>query len=168
MRAEIYPIDSVPCGRLAIMPRPRAGDWLPDEVESWRQAGMDCIVSLLEPAEVAELGLEHEPELCERAGLEFVQFPIPDCSVPASTQAFSAFIESLISRLGQGRGVAIHCRMGVGRSALVAACLLAALGQPLESAWRSIEKARRLRVPDTDEQRAWVASLCAGLAPDRG
>jgi hypothetical protein len=25
MRAEIYPIECVPCGRLAIMPRPRAG-----------------------------------------------------------------------------------------------------------------------------------------------
>src|SRR5438874_882122 len=39
MRAEIYPIAGVPFGRLAIMPRPRAGDWLPDEVASWRGAG---------------------------------------------------------------------------------------------------------------------------------
>jgi len=165
MRAEIYPIEGVACGRLAIMPRPRAGDWLPDEVESWRHAGMDCIVSLLEPGEVAELALEREKELCEEAGLEFAQFPITDRGVPQSTQAFSALIESLVSRLRLGRGVAIHCRMGVGRSALVAACLLAALGKPLESAWRSIEKARRLSVPDTEEQRAWVSSFCAGLAP---
>ena len=165
MRAEIYPIKGLPCGGLAIMPRPRAGDWLPDEVESWRQPGVDCIASLLEPVEVAELGLEHERELCERAGLEFVQFPIPDCSAPPSRQAFSAFVESLVSRLRQGRGVAIHCRMGMGRSALVAACDLAALGQPLESAWRLIEKARRLSVPDTEEQRACVAGFCAGIAP---
>lgn len=32
MRAEIYWIQEVPCGRLGIVGRPRAGDWLVDEV----------------------------------------------------------------------------------------------------------------------------------------
>jgi hypothetical protein len=71
MRAELYWIADVPQGRLAIMPRPRSGDWLPDEITSWRQAGLDVVVSLLQPEEVAELGLEAEPELCRTAGLVF-------------------------------------------------------------------------------------------------
>jgi len=162
MRAEIYPIDGVPCGKLAIMPRPRAGDWLAGEIESWQQSGVNCVVSLLEPEEVAELGLQDEPQLCAKAGLEFLQFPIPDRGVPASGEDLSVLVESLVSQLRAGRGVAIHCRIGVGRSALVAACVLVALGRPIESGWQSIRDARGFSVPDTPEQRVWVTAFCQG------
>lgn len=57
VRAEMYPIADCPAGRLAIMPRPRAGDWLEDEAQSWRRQGLDVVVSLLEDNEVAELDL---------------------------------------------------------------------------------------------------------------
>jgi protein-tyrosine phosphatase len=155
MRAEIYPIPIVPSGRLAIMPRPRAGEWLEGEIESWRRSGLDVIVSLLEDCEIGELGLQQEQALCERAGLEFIRFPIPDCGVPDSADQFAALIQSLAEQLQNSRGVGIHCRMGIGRSSLVAAHLLAALGVPVESAWESIEKSRGFPVPDTPEQRAW-------------
>lgn len=168
MRAEIYPIAEVPCGRLAIMPRPRAGDWLADEVASWRKAGVDCVVSLLEPAEVDELGLQHESALCEDARIVFRQFPIPDRGVPHSDKELLNLIEALVLQLRADRGVAIHCRIGVGRSALVAACVLAALGQPVEAAWRAIETARRQTVPDTYEQREWVTAFCARVTTLRG
>jgi protein-tyrosine phosphatase len=163
MRAEIYPIENVPFGRLAIMPRPRAGDWLRDEVASWHRAGVTCVVSLLESAEIAELGLEQEAEACRQSGLEFLAFPIPDRGVPRSDDELVGLVESLVSRLRGGRGVAIHCRIGVGRSALVAACVLASLGQPVETAWQSIQKARGLSVPDTPEQREWVANFIKRL-----
>ena len=118
MRAELYLIDGVPCGKLAIMPRPRAGDWLAGEIESWQRSGINCVVSLLEPTEVRELGLQDEPQLCEKAGLEFRHFPIPDRGVPHSGEDLSALVESLVRRLREGRGVAIHCRIGVGRSGI--------------------------------------------------
>jgi hypothetical protein len=38
-------------GRLAIVPRPRGGDWLADEVARLKAAGVDILVSMLEPAE---------------------------------------------------------------------------------------------------------------------
>lgn len=163
MRAELYPVDNVPFGRLAIMPRPRAGDWLHAEVASWKQAGIDCVVSLLEPAEIAELGLEAEAASCRQAGLEYLVFPIPDRGVPRSADELIRLVESLAARLRSGLGVAIHCRIGIGRSALVAACVLAFLGQPVEAAWRSIEAARRLPVPDTPEQRVWVTQFVSDL-----
>ena len=43
MRTEIFWIDSMPAGRLGIAPRPRGGDWLDDEVEAWRAAGVACV-----------------------------------------------------------------------------------------------------------------------------
>jgi hypothetical protein len=64
MRPEIFWIDAALPGRIAIMPRPRAGDWLADEVAGWRAEGVDLVVSLLEPHEVAELGLGDEADLC--------------------------------------------------------------------------------------------------------
>jgi len=155
MRSDIHWIDLPVAGRLAIMARPRAGDWLEDEVASWRDAGLGIVVSLLEDAEVAELGLQQEQALCERARLTFLRLPIPDRGLPASRQDVACLVGSLVEHLRAGRGVGIHCRIGVGRSALIAACVLLALGTPLDAAWSAIAKARGLSVPDTPEQRAW-------------
>ena len=99
------------------MPRPRAGDWLPGEIDSWRRSGLDLLVSLLEDTEIAELNLEHEPALCEEARLEFLRFPIPDRGVPASADEMSALVASLVEQLQRGRSIGIHCRIGeIGRA----------------------------------------------------
>lgn len=161
MRAEVYPIADVPHGRLAIMPRPRAGDWLEDEVASWKAAGLDVIVSLLQDSEVSELELHEEAAVCERAGLLFLRLPIPDRGLPTSHKEVTALVRKLLAHLFQGHGVGIHCRIGVGRSALVAACVLADLEVPLDSAWASLQKARGMAVPDTPEQKAWVLGWAA-------
>src|SRR5205823_15134454 len=71
-------------GRLAIVPRPRGGDWLEDEVGAWSQAGLDVVVSLLTQDEVVDLDLAQEAELSRAKGIKFVAFPIPDRSVPLS------------------------------------------------------------------------------------
>lgn len=34
------------------MARPRAGEWLEDEIAGWRAQSVDIVVSLLEPAEI--------------------------------------------------------------------------------------------------------------------
>jgi protein-tyrosine phosphatase len=161
MRAELYWIEAAPGRHLAVMPRPRAGDWLEDEVASWRQAGLDVIVSLLEPAEVAELGLAGEEAACRAAGLEFLSFAIADRGVPASRERFAELIARLEGLVGQGRRIGIHCRIGVGRSALVAACLLARLGLGPAEAFALVGRARGLSVPDTAEQVRWVEAWCA-------
>jgi protein-tyrosine phosphatase len=167
----MYLIADCPSGRLAIMPRPRAGDWLEDEAHSWRRQGLDVVVSLLEDGEVAELGLADEAEACQRAGLRWVRFPVPDRGVPASESALSDLMTTLAAQLRAGLGVGIHCRIGVGRSACLAVCALAALGVPVETAWASVQRSRGLSVPDTPAQRAWVAKWVAGvrsLAEDPG
>jgi len=56
----VYWIKSHTQSRLAIMPRPRAGDWLDDEIAGWKADGIDIVVSLLEANEVYELGLSQE------------------------------------------------------------------------------------------------------------
>jgi hypothetical protein len=44
-------------GRVAILGRPRAGDWLVDDIRGWVAAGVTDVVSLLEDHETRELGL---------------------------------------------------------------------------------------------------------------
>jgi hypothetical protein len=43
---------------LAIVLRPRGGDWLDDEVDRIKRAGVDVLVSMLQADEAAELGLQ--------------------------------------------------------------------------------------------------------------
>jgi hypothetical protein len=87
MRAEIFWIAGVPKCRLAILPRPRGGDWLEDEVRSLRASGVEFLISVLTKDEVAELGLAGEEECCAASGIEFVSFPFADRCVPMSAAA---------------------------------------------------------------------------------
>lgn len=162
MRSDICWINAELCGRLAIMPRPRAGDWLADEIAAWRREGIDIVVSLLEPDEIHELDLQHEATLCHDQGIMFVSFPIQDRGVPASHGEAIALFRDLLARNGEGKSIAVHCRAGIGRSALIAAGILVLSGLSSAAAFAAISEARGLKVPDTDEQRAWLDRAFVG------
>jgi protein-tyrosine phosphatase len=156
MRTELYWIEGPWPGRLAIMPRPRGGDWLEEEITSWRRLGIVVIVSALTEEENEELDLIREKELCREAGIDFIAFPVNDRGVPASAKATLELARRLERGLARGEKVAIHCRQGVGRAALLAACVLAASGMDAATAFTRIAVARGCAVPDTSEQREWV------------
>ncbi|HXE06970.1 MAG TPA: hypothetical protein VN612_03660 [Acidobacteriaceae bacterium] len=141
---------------LAIVPRPRGNEWLEDEMHALRDAGIDTVVSMLEPYEAKDVGLEREAEAAEHAGIRFVNFPIPDRSTPPNLDNFTTLLANLDAQIAKGRKVGIHCRACIGRSSVVAAGLLMRSGVPAEKAWRQISAARGCSVPDTAEQRAWV------------
>jgi predicted protein tyrosine phosphatase len=159
MLPRVFWIDAPNAGRLAIMPRPRAGDWLEDEIASWKDAGIDTVISLLESAEIAELGLGQEAALCAAQGIELVTFPIPDRGVPASRGDTIDLVTVACARLAAGKAVAVHCRAGIGRSALVAACALTRCGYDAPDAFMMIAASRGVAVPDTDAQRNWVIAF---------
>ena len=117
---------------------------------------MDLVVSLLDDSEIAELELAAEGDACAKAGMRFVRFPIPDRGIPDSRLAATELAAALAAELRGGRGVGIHCRMGIGRSSLMAVCVLISLGVSAESAWASVKRARGLDVPDTAAQRDWT------------
>jgi protein-tyrosine phosphatase len=145
-------------GRIAIAARPRADDWLETEIGEWRTSGLDMIVSLLEQEEVSELGLQREAEFCRASGIEFVSFPIPDRGVPEARQALQ-IANSIAGGIAQGRSIAIHCRAGIGRSSMIAACAMICSGIEADDALGLIKDARGLSVPDTDEQRDWIVAF---------
>jgi protein tyrosine phosphatase (PTP) superfamily phosphohydrolase (DUF442 family) len=156
MKPIIYWIAGPWPGRLAIVPRPRGGDWLEDELAAWRGQGIDVVVSTLEPDEEKALDLSKEGDAAGARGLDFIGFPITDRGVPASARSFGDFVKRLDALLRAGKNVALHCRQGIGRSAVVAAGVLMQAGQTPAQALAAVSEARGLQVPETAEQRQWL------------
>lgn len=166
MRATIYPVEVQNGWRLAILARPRGGDWLGDEVRSWKGQGIGAVVSLLD--ELQKLDLVFEADECAKGGLEYVAIPVPDRGVPASAEEFGAAVERVGTMLAAGRSVGVHCRQGVGRSALFAASLLAAAGVPVAEAFARVQTSRGVPVPDTSAQREFVERFAATALSEAG
>lgn len=156
MKSEIYWIDGPWKGRVAILARPRGGDWLDAEVRAWAEAGLDVIVSLLTKEEIEDLNLNQEAEMLKAEGISFISFPIIDRSIPSSRNNVLDLINELDRLLAEGKSIGIHCRQGIGRSALIAASLLVRSGLEPEEAFRKVSIARGCSVPETSEQRKWV------------
>jgi protein-tyrosine phosphatase len=159
VKPDVYWIGGPWLGKLAILARPRGEDWLADEVVGWKDAGLDVVVSCLTPAEDHELGLRDEARIVREQGLTFISFPIPDYSIPTSKGETQNLVSELIERLKRGNRIGIHCRQGIGRSSLVAACVLVTSGESAGTAFEQIQLARGRAVPDTVEQRDWVTAF---------
>jgi len=164
MRTELYWIAGPWPGRLAIMARPRGGDWLEDEIQSWRRSGVDVVVSLLTSDEQTELDLAGEEALCRANGIEYFSFPIVDRSVPSSSETFSEQLAKLAEQLANGKTIAVHCRQGIGRAALVAIGLLTLSGMGPATAIEQVGAARGYPVPETPEQRRWLTDFAKSFA----
>src|SRR6266571_7319576 len=102
-----YQIEGPWRGKLAIVPRPRGGGWLEDEVVAWRDEGFDVVVSLLTNEEMEDLDLGREADLSQMHGLQFCEFPIPDLGVPDSLAAAQKLLGKLDRSLAAGKKVAI-------------------------------------------------------------
>jgi protein-tyrosine phosphatase len=119
------------------------------------------IVSLLEAHEVHELGLQDEAAHTLGHGMGFLSFPIADRSVPGGFAGVRALARTIVSESGGDGGVVVHCRAGIGRSSLIAACALAMCGTEADDAFRMLSAARGVEVPDTEGQRLWVSDFGA-------
>jgi len=153
---EIFWIEGNPSPPLAIVLRPRGGDWLESELVRMMKGGIQTIVSLLEPEEAASLGLKDEEVVAEHLGMEFLSYPIPDVHVPPNIGSFKLFAAGIAHRLNGGKRVGIHCRGSIGRATVTAACALIHLGWKPMVALEAIQATRGLAVPDTQEQTDWI------------
>jgi len=157
MYTKIYWIHDFANGaQLGIMPRPRGDDWLEEEIIKFKKQNIGLLVSLLEQHEMNELGLRNQPALCSKHDLEYINFPIVDRSVPEKGTKIDSLIDQLYLKIQNGNSVVIHCRMGIGRSSIIAACILLKAGFKTEQILQKITSARGLKVPDTDAQVQWL------------
>ncbi|MGH9521552.1 MAG: dual specificity protein phosphatase family protein [Terriglobales bacterium] len=164
MPANIYWVDGPWPGKLGIAARPRGGDWLRDEIKGWIHAGVNTIVSLLTPDEERDLEIAAESTETKALGINFLSLPVPDRQVPLSRTEVTAMLERIDSDLVAGKNVLVHCRQGIGRSGMVAACLLLTKGIDAETAVRRVTESRGIAVPETAEQRRWIDQFASTFA----
>ncbi len=166
MTHEIYWLPEIDGHRSAIVARPQPGE--PSQAaQAWKSAGIGVILSLLSADEVISLGLEGEADACAAAGIEFITYPVADFSVPDSATRLADVFERLVARMQQGQAVGIHCRGSIGRSGMVASCLLAHLGMEGETAIQRVSEARGHVVPELPAQKQWILAFAAESAKKR-
>src|SRR5262249_35617385 len=134
MRAELYTVAHGGPGHPSVLARPRGGEGPPHPGPAPRAAGGDVGGSPLTPAPTEGHERAEEAALCRRAGLTFIAFPLTDRSVPVPEAGADPLVAELVGFLTAGAHVAMHCRLGIGRSAMLAAATLISLGQTPEQA----------------------------------
>jgi protein-tyrosine phosphatase len=155
MSMNLYPITGPwPDADLATAACPYGGASLADELRAWKDANIEVVVSALTLGEASTRKVLAEDELCAQLGLTFIRFPIGDRDIPDAE--IDDLIREILDYLNAGRSVVIHCRAGIGRASLLAACTLVRAGVSAEEAVARISLARGVAVLETDAQREWV------------
>jgi len=150
---RIYWIEDLGLGMMA---RPRGEGWLESEVKRLKSFEVDWVISLLESEEAFELGLEQEEALCQANGISFSRYPIPDREVPQDHESFLAFVNRVEEVLAKGGKVVIHCRMGIGRTGMLAAAVLRQCQPERMNVFAYLSEVRTLEMPDTPAQVKWI------------
>lgn len=88
--------------------------------------GAKVLVSLVEDHELVSLGIASLVDQAEKQGIRVLRHPIVDGGVPESKPAVHALLDEVLDRAARGESVVVHCRGGLGRAGLVAACCLVA------------------------------------------
>ena len=159
-------------GRLLVGAHPgsRSRAQAMDRLRRFLECGVTCFVDLTEPDETApyEQLLPFETPTGRR--VEYLREPIVDHGIPSSRETMVRILAMIDGALESGHLVYLHCRAGIGRSAMAAGCWLAEReggGErglaALEKAWPQAVQSRHWpRVPETDEQARFVLGWAAG------
>jgi len=169
MPAEMYKIGSIGEGFVAIMARPSLEADADASISNIARLGIQQVVSLLEPSEARNLGLDGEREQVKAHAMGFTSFPIPDMGLPPSVEDFARLSKKLFNQVNGGVNTLIHCHAGIGRSGLLAAGILLHCDMDPQQAFAYASRMRGIRVPETPEQEQWlIANYMTILNIDNG
>ena len=168
-------------GKRLKKPRPRAGH---EEAEGpiMRDMRADCqqlagahgvtmIVCLLNDYELRSIGVDSKafPAIVRACQMEFVQFPIIEGTAPTEGIAgVQQVIAQAREETSRGGRVAVHCRGGVGRAGMLAACYLLQTGEARTSkqAIALVRKRRCKQAVETRRQEDFVVQYSKWLKED--
>lgn len=98
---------------------------LDEDLAMLRREGFGLVVTL-----TREPGISIE-------GIEQLHFPIDDMGIP-TPRACEDVCRRIVARMEAGDAVLVHCRAGLGRTGLVAACVLVTAGDSASAALRKV------------------------------
>lgn len=147
-------------------------DWLTDHVAVGGRFPMEHAVHLAEAHRIGAI-VDLREEDCDdhrqlaAAGIAFLHLPTPDL-YPVSIEALETGVEFVRERVRKGQRVLIHCQHGIGRSALLALCVMVDQGIEPMAALRQAKDRRWQVSPSERQYTGWVKWLTnKGLeAPD--
>ena len=151
-------------GRLGLTILPGRKDYgrdLVQDIATLQAEGISRVLTLLGDAELDQYGVPGLVPALRAAGLQVLQVPIVDqkaCSREDMERAV-AFLEA---GLQAGQRCMVHCVGGLGRSGMVAACLLRAHGLDTTQALAAVRKARGPRAVEVEVQEAMVEAFRSG------
>ena len=132
--------------------------------------GIRQLVCLLNDAELRSLGIKQKyGEEVAKAGIEFVHYPIVEGAGAqdhvGTMEAAHLVVVGAASVLQRGESAVLHCRGGVGRAGMMAACLLLLMGEAKspQEAIALIRKRRCKQAVETRRQEDFVKRYHAWL-----
>lgn len=152
-------------GAIGMMSAPgRERDLGADLDELARNHGCVLLVSLVSDHELELLRIADLQGRAADRGIRVIRFPFGDFSAPDSTDEVVSLTTEIIRIANLGGMVAIHCWAGLGRTGLVAACCLVALGLGSCDAIATVRRCRPRTIEDIDQE-DFVARFAGALAP---
>jgi ADP-ribosylglycohydrolase len=131
---------------------------LRERLRALMDVGIDSFLDLTQPDEFEPYDVDLPP------GVHYERRPIRDHSLPSRREHMVEILRYVDHELRSGRRLYVHCHAGIGRTGMVAGCLLAERGAPGEAAlhelnrlWQQCDRSQTWPyVPETDEQAAFV------------
>jgi len=109
-----------------------------------RNWGAVAVVTLLDSLEIRIHGVSDLPNTAEWLNLLWFHLPVDNKGIPGQNfeLLWSSAGQQLRQLLREGKQIIIHCKEGIGRSAIIAVRLLIELGTPAEQAIKLVQKAK--------------------------
>ncbi len=149
-------------GRLLLHSMPGRYEALESVWRGVRAEAVSAIICLAEKRELSEKSFEYAQAVetgTARCPVRICE--IADRGAPEDREAFWLLARDIAGQLRSGEAVLIHCAGGVGRTALLANCVLLALGAPPAAARSAVSRAGS--TVETAAQSATIA-WCAARA----
>ncbi|HYA27898.1 MAG TPA: protein-tyrosine phosphatase family protein [Acidobacteriota bacterium] len=129
-------------GRLLLHSMPGRYEALESVWRQLREETVGAIVCLVEHDELSEKSPEYARSLENgTVPCSVLHCEIPDRGAPEDWQGFWNLAGGVAMRVQCGEAVLIHCAGGVGRTAMLAICVLLALGETVSEARRVVSRA---------------------------
>ena len=128
----------------------RGSDFDSDEADIIAK-GISCIVRLTPDEEVKVKSKVYYDKIKSMTlKWEDLYFPIPDYGTPDDVHSFANLISNVANRLKKGDSINLHCGAGIGRTGMIAVCILIKLGIQYNDAVGKVIKSGSQ--PENDEQ----------------
>ena len=91
-------------------------------IQAYKNEGVSMVVLLASDEECLRITGRDLRSFYQEEDFEVQYLPVPDFSTPEADDLREA-VQQVLSHSNSGKGVAIHCHAGIGRTGMFAACL---------------------------------------------